>query len=66
MPWNGVQDALSVKIVRVQNWDAASKNYTLFMIPKPGPARLSISMEFIETVLANMAAAVQFGCLRKS
>jgi len=29
----------------VQDWDAVSKNYTLFMIPKPLRTRLSISME---------------------
>jgi anti-sigma B factor antagonist len=39
------QDAPSPKIVRVQDWDAGTKNYTLFMIPKPLVVRLSISME---------------------
>jgi anti-anti-sigma factor len=39
------QDAPSAKIVQVQDWDAGTKNYTLFMIPKPLVARLSISME---------------------
>jgi anti-sigma B factor antagonist len=29
----------------VQDWDVLLKNYTLFMIPKPLAARLSISME---------------------
>src|SRR5580698_9031198 len=33
------------KIVHVQDRDSLSKNYDLFMIPKPLPARLSISME---------------------
>jgi anti-sigma B factor antagonist len=29
----------------VQDWDTTTKNYTLFMIPKPLAERLSISME---------------------
>jgi anti-anti-sigma factor len=33
----------------VQDWDAVSKNYTLFMIPKPLFTRLSISMESTNT-----------------
>jgi anti-sigma B factor antagonist len=33
----------------VQDWDALAKNYTLFMIPKPVGARLSISMDSTNT-----------------
>lgn len=33
----------------VQDWNAATKNYALFMIPKPLGARLSISMESSDT-----------------
>ncbi len=43
------QDAPPAKIVWVQDWDAVSKNYTLFMIPKPLDERLSISMESSNT-----------------
>jgi anti-sigma B factor antagonist len=43
------QDARSAKIARVPDWDAHPKNYTLFMIPKPVFARLSISMESTST-----------------
>src|ERR1700730_3840523 len=32
------------KIMRVQNWNAVTKNYFVFMIPKPKFTRLSISM----------------------
>jgi len=37
------------KLWLVQNWDAVSKNYTLFMIPKPLGERLSIRMEYSNT-----------------
>jgi anti-sigma B factor antagonist len=43
------KDAPPAKIVQVQDWDTSLKNYTLFMIPKPLDARLSISMEIIDT-----------------
>jgi|SRR5580704_5668603 anti-anti-sigma factor len=50
MPWNGDPGCPAfTKIVRVQDWDAGAKNYTLFMIPKPLAARLSISMESTNT-----------------
>jgi anti-anti-sigma factor len=32
------------KIMQVQNWNATTKNYVVFMIPKPKSTRLSISM----------------------
>src|SRR5580658_2148770 len=43
------EDALSRKILQVQEWDSATKNYTLFMIPKPLGKRLSINMESSHT-----------------
>ena len=45
------EDARSSKLSGVQNWDVLLKYYTLFMIPKPRAARLSISMELTNTDL---------------
>ena len=46
MRWNALSGCLlPFKIMRVQNWNAATKNYLVFMIPKPKSTRLSISME---------------------
>jgi anti-sigma B factor antagonist len=39
------QDAPFRKILRVRFWDFITKNYSLFMIPKPFAKRLSISMK---------------------
>jgi anti-anti-sigma factor len=49
MLWNGRPGCPSAKFVQVQDWDFVPKNYTLFMIPKPLGARLSISMESTST-----------------
>lgn len=46
MLWNGRPGCPLPQNSAVQDWDILLKNYTLFMIPKPLPARLSISMEF--------------------
>jgi anti-anti-sigma factor len=45
MPWNVGSGCPVPQNSTVQDWDAWSKNYALFMIPKPLAARLSISME---------------------
>src|ERR1700684_303775 len=39
------QDALRTEFVRVQKWHLFTKNYTLFMIPKPLSERLSTIMQ---------------------
>jgi anti-anti-sigma factor len=54
----------SAELALVQNWHSRIKNYTLFMIPKPLPERLSISMQSTESSLPTRSQPYHLAALR--